>query len=55
MLIFAFVCFGEYTRKAHLSGIVMPSSRLIKVTPLYSGYVTAQTISEGQHVNAGEL
>ncbi|MGL4724083.1 MAG: HlyD family secretion protein [Scandinavium sp.] len=53
-LIFAFIYSGEYTRKAHLSGIVMPSSGLIKITPHYSGYVTALTVTEGQHVNAGE-
>lgn len=32
----------------------MPSSGLIKVTPQYSGYVTTLTVSEGQHVNAGD-
>lgn len=54
ILIFSFIYFGEYTRKAHLSGIVMPSSGLVKVTPRYSGYVTTLTVKEGQHVNAGE-
>lgn len=54
ILIFSFIYFGQYTRKAHLSGIVMPSSGLIKVTPRYPGYVTALTVNEGQHVNAGE-
>lgn len=48
-----FICFGKYTRKAHLSGIVMPSTGLIKVYSHYSGYVTALTVSEGQHVSAG--
>ncbi|MDJ5182770.1 HlyD family secretion protein, partial [Salmonella enterica] len=43
-----------YTRKAHLTGIVMPSSGLVKITPQYAGYVTRQTVSEGQHVAAGE-
>jgi membrane fusion protein len=54
ILIISFIYFGHYTRKAHLSGIVMPSSGLIKVTPQYSGYVTNMTVTEGQHVNAGE-
>lgn len=54
ILIFLFIYFGEHTRKAHLSGIVMPSSGLIKVTPRYSGNVTALAVNEGQHVNAGE-
>lgn len=49
-----FIYYGSYTRKAHLSGIVMPSSGLVKITPQYAGYVTRQTVSEGQHVVAGE-
>lgn len=49
-----FVYYGSYTRKAHLAGIVMPSSGLIKITPQFTGYVTRLTISEGQHVVAGE-
>ncbi|MFG0647234.1 HlyD family secretion protein [Leclercia adecarboxylata] len=49
-----FLYYGSYTRKAHLSGIVMPSSGLIKITPQYAGYVTGLTIQEGQHVTAGE-
>ncbi|MBV8044576.1 HlyD family secretion protein [Pluralibacter sp.] len=49
-----FIYYGSYTRKAHLSGIVMPSSGLIKITPQYTGYVTRLTASEGQHVSSGE-
>lgn len=49
-----FIYSGSYTRKAHLTGIVMPSSGLVKITPQYAGYVTRQTISEGRHVAAGE-
>ena len=49
-----FIYSGGYTRKAHLTGIVMPSSGLVKITPQYAGYVTRQTASEGQHVAAGE-
>ncbi|WP_336708912.1 MULTISPECIES: HlyD family secretion protein [unclassified Cedecea] len=52
-LIFIFLSSSQYTRKAHLSGIVMPSSGLIKVIPQYAGYVTALKIAEGQHVTAG--
>lgn len=53
ILICIFLYSGQYTRKAHLSGIVMPSTGLIKITPQYSGYVTGLTVSEGQHVAAG--
>lgn len=52
-LIITFLYCGQYTRKAHLSGIVMPSTGLIKITPQYPGYVTGLTVSEGQHVAAG--
>lgn len=53
ILLAVFLYFGTYTRKAHLSGIVMPSTGLIKITPQYSGNVTSLTVSEGQHVTAG--
>ncbi|EHM46474.1 hypothetical protein HMPREF0880_03462 [Yokenella regensburgei ATCC 43003] len=49
-----FIYSGKYTRKAHLTGIVMPSSGLVKITPQYAGYITRLTASEGQHVVAGE-
>ncbi|MEL4016650.1 HlyD family secretion protein [Dryocola clanedunensis] len=52
-LISAFICFGQYTRKAHLSGLVMPSTGLVKIIPEYPGYVTKLTVSEGQYVTAG--
>lgn len=51
ILLMLFLTFFKYTKKAHLSGIVMPSSGLIKVTPKYPGYVTKLTVSEGDHVN----
>ncbi|AEN64230.1 secretion protein HlyD family protein [Enterobacter soli] len=50
----SFVYYGSYSRKAHLSGIVMPSSGLIKIIPQYAGYVTRLAACEGQHVAAGE-
>lgn len=48
-----FISFGKYTKKAHLSGIVMPSSGFVKVTPKYPGYVTKLTVSEGEHIDKG--
>lgn len=50
-----FVTFGEYTRKARLTGIVMPSSGLIKITPKFNGHVTKLTVKEGDHVEKGQL
>ncbi|WP_259222871.1 MULTISPECIES: HlyD family secretion protein [Raoultella] len=49
-----FLYYSSYTRKAHLTGIVMPSTGLVKITPQYAGYITRLTASEGQHVIAGE-
>ncbi len=49
-----FICLGKYTRKAHLIGIIMPSSGLIKITPQYTGYVTDLMVAEGQHVHKGQ-
>ncbi len=54
LCIIIFVYSASYTRKAHLTGIVMPSSGLIKITPQYNGYVTRVAVSEGQYVVAGE-
>lgn len=53
MLIVLFISIGTYTKKAHLQGIVMPSSGLIKITPQYTGYATVLMASEGQHVTVG--
>lgn len=50
-----FVTFEEYTRKARLTGIVMPSSGLIKITPKFNGYVTKLTVKEGDYVEKGQL
>lgn len=49
----SFIIMGKYTRKAHLSGIVMPSSGMIKIIPKYSGYVTKLMVSEGEKINKG--
>ena len=50
-----FITFGEYTRKSRLTGIVMPSSGLIKITPKFNGHVTKLTVKEGDHVEKGQL
>lgn len=54
ILLGLFFYYGQYTRKAHLPGIVMPSSGLIRITPKYAGSVTALRVTEGQHVSAGD-
>jgi len=52
-LVVLFFIKGEYTRKVHLPGIVMPSSGLVKIIPQYPGYVTELMATEGQYVIAG--
>lgn len=52
--IITFLIVGEFTRKARLSGVVMPSSGLIKISPPYPGFVTELFASEGAHVLAGD-
>lgn len=48
-----FITFGQFTRKAQLTGVVMPSSGLIKVAPKFPGYVTELLVKEGDNVKAG--
>jgi membrane fusion protein len=49
-----FLILGEYTRKARLDGVVMPSSGLIKVVARSAGQVTERLVTEGATVKAGQ-
>ncbi|GHD64303.1 HlyD family efflux transporter periplasmic adaptor subunit [Jeongeupia chitinilytica] len=52
-LIIALICyayFGQYTRKAKLSGVVMPASGLIKVVAPVEGRIQSILVTEGQEV-----
>lgn len=42
---------GSYSRKALVSGFVVPDKGLIKVQPPHSGRVTEELVAEGQHVD----
>jgi membrane fusion protein len=51
----AFGCTGEYTRKAHVSGHLVPSAGLVDVFTPQSGTVIRRTIAEGQTVKRGDV
>ncbi|CAI1499621.1 Colicin V secretion protein CvaA [Serratia quinivorans] len=54
LAIMLFLILGEYTRKARLEGVVMPSSGLIKVVARSAGQVTERLVAEGEAVKAGQ-
>lgn len=54
LAIMLFLILGEYTRKARLEGVVMPSSGLIKVVARSAGQVTERLVAEGAVVKAGQ-
>lgn len=58
----AFVClcvayagFANYTRRAHASGILMPSAGLITVVSPSAGLIGSAAAAEGNQVRKGEL
>lgn len=51
----AFLIGGEYTRKARLEGVVMPSTGVVKVVARTQGRVEALLVNEGDEVAAGQL
>lgn len=50
----AFALLGEVTRKARLSGLLLPRGGLISVSAPQAGTVTELLVREGQLVNAGQ-
>ncbi len=51
----AFVFVAQYTRKATVSGVLMPDLGLIRIVPTASGSVLERRVREGQSVRAGEV
>lgn len=54
LVLVAFACWGEYTRKSHVSGYLSPSMGLIKVYSPQAGTLIEKHVREGQAVKAGE-
>lgn len=53
LVIFAF--WGEYTRKAHVSGYLVPTAGLIKVSSREMGTIIEKRVVEGQRVAKGDV
>jgi membrane fusion protein len=51
----AFLGRGEYTRKVHLSGVLVPDRGVIRLVPPQDAVVLERRISEGSHVHAGDV
>ena len=43
------------TRKAHSSGVLLPTTGVIRVLPLSGGIITASEVKEGQAVRTGQI
>jgi membrane fusion protein len=46
----AVALFGEYSRKARVSGFLVPDRGILKIFPRNGGDITSRTVEEGQHV-----
>ena len=55
LLTAALLFFGEYTRKARISGVLVPDLGVIRLVPPVVGRVLERNVSEGQAVRAGDV
>ncbi len=53
--VLVFLFWGEYTRKAKVSGYIVPSQGLIKIVPQQTGVIAELRVKEGQFVQRGEI
>lgn len=51
----AFLAFGQYTRKVHVSGVLVPDRGVIRLLPPQDGVVLERRVAEGDTVRAGDL
>ena len=52
---FAFLFFGEYTRRTRVVGLTVPSAGVLKLTSPQPGVVTERHVEEGDAVRAGQV
>jgi membrane fusion protein len=52
--IVAWLVFGSYTRREHVTGLLIPQAGLLAVTANAIGTVNRVLVSEGEHVHAGD-
>jgi membrane fusion protein len=50
-----FLCFGQYTKRAHVQGLLVPDKGLIKVVAPAQSVVVERRVHEGQVVSAGDV
>ena len=55
LCILAFFVLFSTTRKAHAMGVLLPTSGVIRVTPVQTGIITDKRVREGQTVKAGQV
>lgn len=51
----AFLALAQYTRKATVTGVLVPDRGLIRLVPAAAGTVLERRVSEGQQVQAGDV
>ena len=54
-LVVGYLFVGEYTRKAHVSGVLAPDLGLIRLVPPEAATVVANRVREGQSVRRGDV
>lgn len=54
LMILCWLCMGHYTRRVHVTGVLVPKAGLIGVTATFQGVVERVAVLEGQKVNAGD-
>lgn len=55
LLLIAFATWGEVNRKAHLSGLLVPTLGTLNITASQAGTVMQLPVAEGQTVQAGDV
>lgn len=55
LLVGVFLCTAEYTRKARVSGHLVPDRGVLRVMPSQAATVLSREVSEGQSVRAGDV
>ena len=55
VLIVSFLVWGEYTKRAHVFGILVPDAGLLKITSPTQGVIVEQHVKEGDKVIAGQI
>jgi len=51
----AFLALGEYTRKVHVSGVLVPDRGVIRLVPPQDAVVLERRVAEGASVHAGDV